>query len=70
LALFGRTGGVLLGVATVLAVAERARWRLIVSLPVGVVFAAVTGWPTTGILACVYVSSSTCRCNTGLLDRA
>jgi hypothetical protein len=55
----GRAGGALIGIATALALARRSPWRLVLAVPAGVLFAAVTSVSTTGVLAGGYVAAVT-----------
>jgi hypothetical protein len=56
--LAGRGGGLLLGIGAAL-VATRPIYRVIVAAPLAVFAAAIVSWPTSGILAFVYVAAVT-----------
>ncbi len=54
-AIVGHVGGAFIGVAAAVAVAESARWRVVLAGPFAVLVAAVVAYSTTGFVAMVYV---------------
>jgi hypothetical protein len=54
-AIVGHVGGAFIGVAAAIAVAESARWRVVLAGPFAVLVAAVVAYSTTGFVAMVYV---------------
>jgi hypothetical protein len=52
--LAGRVGGLLLGVAVVMALVTPLVFRLILAAPLAVISAAIVSWPASGVLGVFY----------------